>query len=298
MPWKIHTPPPCVCRTSFRATVTLILFETSLPLFPPFGPENSLVKMKFRQILQEAKARIQRVLHSRGKNHQKSALQLDPDPASIDRPPLGQTSSLPRASSSLNENIEAQATNVTGNTPSITPVSEERSGTSVADQLCLERNTSPSLEPDAEDSACPEVQVLGSISSLWDEAYEKLSTDENTVKVFESYEKILANSGKTEGSGSVDQVIDGKSKRQKHMDVLIKERTKEIESGAWKIHFKGHELAAKDFVQSVASIVEWGKGLVNAAVQASPPAALAWAGVCLLLPVSRIPHESRPWRFH
>lgn len=38
-------------------------------------------------------------------------------------------------------------------------------------------------------------------------------------------------------------------------------------------------------VEPVIGVVEWAKDYVGSALEPSPPASIAWAGVCLLLPV-------------
>ena len=70
------------------------------------------------------------------------------------------------------------------------------------------------------------------------------------------------------------------------MENLVKIKTEELEDSTWKVGFLGHQFAVKDFVEPVVSVVEWGKEYIGSAIEPSPPASIAWAGVCLLLPVS------------
>jgi len=69
------------------------------------------------------------------------------------------------------------------------------------------------------------------------------------------------------------------------MKTIITNKTKELESNQWKLKFKDHEFLVKDLVEPVVGIVEWAKDYVGTALTASPPASLAWGGVCLLLPL-------------
>lgn len=108
-----------------------------------------------------------------------------------------------------------------------------------------------------------------------------------TAEIFKKYGEILEDAENAKERAPIKQPANRDLPPQEKMIMLIDKKVEEVDSETWKLKFKGHELAVKDVVQSVASIVAWGKSLVGAAVQASPPAALAWVGVCLLLPVSK-----------
>ena len=123
-------------------------------------------------------------------------------------------------------------------------------------------------------------RALSSISELWDEAYEQLGQDENTSELITDYEKVLS-----EAIGT-DVVATQRGQRRQQMETLVKIKMKELEDGTWKVGFLGHKFALKDFVEPVISVVEWSKEYIGGAVESSPPASIAWAGVCLLLPVS------------
>jgi hypothetical protein len=69
------------------------------------------------------------------------------------------------------------------------------------------------------------------------------------------------------------------------MKALLDQKIKEVEDGTWKIKFKDHEFVIKDLVEPVIGVVEWAKEYIGSALEPSPPASIAWAGVCLLLPV-------------
>jgi N-terminal domain of NWD NACHT-NTPase len=123
-------------------------------------------------------------------------------------------------------------------------------------------------------------KVVSSISELWDEAYDLLGQDDNTSGLITDYEKVLS-----EALG-INNVATQRGQRRQQMETLVKIKTEELENGTWKVGFSGHKFAVKDFVEPVVSVVEWGKEYIGSAVEPSPPASIAWAGVCLLLPVS------------
>jgi hypothetical protein len=79
----------------------------------------------------------------------------------------------------------------------------------------------------------------------------------------------------------------GKVQRRQQMQVLLDQKIKDVEEGAWKLlSFKDRQVLVKDLVKPVISIVEFAKEYVGKALEASPYGSIAWAGVCLLLPVS------------
>lgn len=78
----------------------------------------------------------------------------------------------------------------------------------------------------------------------------------------------------------------GKISRKEQMEVLVKKRLEEDENGKWKIPLGDDRIAIRDLAGYVVSIVDWGKEFVGTALESSPYGSIAWAGVCLLLPVS------------
>lgn len=52
-----------------------------------------------------------------------------------------------------------------------------------------------------------------------------------------------------------------------------------------KYQILGHEYVLQNQIAQAAEFVLWAKGLIDVAVKASPAASMAWAGVCIILPV-------------
>ena len=71
------------------------------------------------------------------------------------------------------------------------------------------------------------------------------------------------------------------------MKILLNRRIEEIAAGEWKLKDKDNELPVKDLVEPVIGVLEWAKDFVGSALESSPSGSLAWAGVCLLLPLSK-----------
>ena len=161
--------------------------------------------------------------------------------------------------------------------------------------VTLEEKTNPKLplregppqSSEDEQIAQESVEILISrpIVELWDEAYDELSRKDKSLVA--DYEALLFKSldGPAAPSATVSSEI-GRIQRREQMKVLLKRRIKEIEEGEWKLKYKGHELAVKDLVEPVVGVLDFAQTYVGTALESSPYGSLAWAGVCVLLPVS------------
>jgi hypothetical protein len=123
------------------------------------------------------------------------------------------------------------------------------------------------------------------IVELWDEAYEELTIKDKSLVA--NYEVQLSKSlvGAVASSAILFSGLE-KIKRREQMKILLAEKIKEIDEGEWKLKFKDHELAVKDLVEPVVGVIDWAKDFVGNALEPSPYGSIAWAGVCVLLPVS------------
>ena len=127
------------------------------------------------------------------------------------------------------------------------------------------------------------------IVELWDEAYEELSKKDKSLVA--DYEAQLSESlvGAVALAGQTSEIAFSgleKIQRCQQMKVLLDQKIKEISEGKWKLKFKDHELAVKDLVEPVVGVIDWAKDFVGTALKLSPYGSIAWAGVCVLLPVS------------
>jgi hypothetical protein len=70
------------------------------------------------------------------------------------------------------------------------------------------------------------------------------------------------------------------------MKTFVSERIKEMQNKEWIIRWKGREFFhIREGVNQVVGIVQKFSGLATKAASLNPHAALAWAGVCCILPV-------------
>ena len=129
-----------------------------------------------------------------------------------------------------------------------------------------------------------DIKNVTPIAELWNQAYEELRDKER--KLINNYEKEINSSlsilvGQTVMLSDVDKVS-----RRLQMEELVRRKLADDENGKWAIPLGDDRIAIRDLAGSVASIIDWGQSFVGEALQFSPYGSLAWAGVCLLLPVS------------
>lgn len=122
------------------------------------------------------------------------------------------------------------------------------------------------------------------IAELWDQAFEQLR--EEDPKLVKKYEAQISLHVSTMVGTTVAISGLGKVQRREQMEVLVKKKLEEDEDGKWRIPLGDDHIAIRDLARHVVSIVDWGKEFVGSALEPSPYGSIAWAGVCLLLPVS------------
>jgi hypothetical protein len=126
-------------------------------------------------------------------------------------------------------------------------------------------------QPAAEGSEAP---TFPPISGLWDEGYDRLEQEESTSRLIADYREVLE---VTLGAGKLSLE---KGRRREQMEEIAKLKRDEVEASKWKLKLEA-------VIEPVVSIIKWSKEFVASALEPSPPASIAWAGVCLLLPVSQ-----------
>jgi hypothetical protein len=148
-------------------------------------------------------------------------------------------------------------------------------------------------EPIVEESLEGKKLISRPIVELWDEAYDELSKKDKSLVA--DYETQLSKSlvGAVASSAIAFSGL-GKIQRCQQMNVLLVQKIQEIDEGKWKLKFKDHELVVKDLVEPVVGVIDWAKDFVGTALEPSPYGSIAWAGVCVLLPVSATFAASHP----
>jgi hypothetical protein len=127
---------------------------------------------------------------------------------------------------------------------------------------------------------------------LWNEAYSRLREEDS--KLMDAYEKDLLAFGSPESpkagaKASFDSP--GGETCEEQLEKLVKYKLDAIQKTQLKITVGGEDIVVKDQVCKVVRTILSFKDFIGAAISAEPHAALAWAGVVIILPVSIGPHN-------
>ncbi|KAL7806803.1 hypothetical protein V8C44DRAFT_360370 [Trichoderma aethiopicum] len=178
-----------------------------------------------------------------------------------------------------------------------------------APQLALQPSTIAPVEAvSASRLSTEDVDVTGRLpadrseqvkKSLWDHAYDRLK--EENAQLVQGYEELL--SKELQADGALDEDIsdtrndEGSVKRENQIadanPELRLEQLKQVASrglqqsdeNKTKFSIFGHEFVLRDQLTQATRLVQHIKSVIDEAVKASSEASLAWAGVCVILPV-------------
>ncbi|KJR84272.1 ankyrin repeat-containing protein [Sporothrix schenckii 1099-18] len=141
----------------------------------------------------------------------------------------------------------------------------------------------------------PKSDSSATAQSLWDRAYDALGKDK--AQLVRDYEKLLsqeeqmANPALQSNSSAQDAphndvtLAPDSSPRHSQLDTVIRQGLQRVEDKKAKYTIAGHEFVLTDQVAQAAGFVLWAKDWIGEAVKASPEASIAWAGVCMILPL-------------
>ena len=115
---------------------------------------------------------------------------------------------------------------------------------------------------------------------LWDEAYAVLRGTDS--KLVEQYEETIMR----ENQENVCLAPFGSLARQEQLSAVITRKLNSIEEDQKSFIVAGKRVVLQEQFNKLVRIVMFARNFVSQAVIAEPHAALAWAGVCVLLPVS------------
>ena len=127
---------------------------------------------------------------------------------------------------------------------------------------------------------------------LWDEAYKVLCGTDS--KLVEQYEETIMR----ENQDHAHLAPVGSLARQEQLSAVVTRRLDSIEKDQKSFIVAGKRVVLQEQLNKFVRVVMFARNFVSQAVSAEPHAALAWAGVCVLLPVSlepfRLPFFSFP----
>lgn len=119
---------------------------------------------------------------------------------------------------------------------------------------------------------------------LWDRAHRLLRDDKSNRQLLVAYERILLSELNEVASPSTSVNWGSRDRRRQVSDLIVK-KLKVIEDTRWRLQLGKETVKVKAQVDKVVKTVIWAQGFVSSAISADPHAALAWAGVSLLLPL-------------
>lgn len=124
---------------------------------------------------------------------------------------------------------------------------------------------------------------------MWDLAYELLKKDKEKSRLIEKYDNILREDS-TNGSAVplIAHDVATTEGREQQMSRVVQIKFQAVQDARWKFKFFSTEIEVRKQFDRAAGAVIWAKDFITQAVSPDPHAALAWAGVCVLLPVSHI----------
>lgn len=123
---------------------------------------------------------------------------------------------------------------------------------------------------------------------LWQRAYEQLRAEKPTL--VSEYEKLLSRElpssetlGATDGTISSATIPD--HHRQQQLKQIIDRGLERMQANTWHFTIAGEEYTIKQQVAQASRYALKAKDLIADAVSACPPASMAWAGICIILPL-------------
>ena len=126
---------------------------------------------------------------------------------------------------------------------------------------------------------------------LWDEAYKALRGTDG--KLVEQYEETIMRENQEDTH--LEPV--GSLARQQQLSSIVTRRLDSIEKDQKSFVVAGKTVVLHEQFNKIVRIIMLARNFVSQAVSAEPHAALAWAGVCVLLPVSIEPFRLQVFQF-
>ena len=126
----------------------------------------------------------------------------------------------------------------------------------------------------------PNTATCSESTDLWERAEQILSNDQGKKEILQAYLEILESelgSG-LKARGTVD--------RQEQLCELLDAKIRELEKKKWMLQFGEYNVDFRTLLTGTFKSVLLVKDIVHSAASASPPAAIACAGVTVILTVS------------
>ncbi|KAL6894707.1 hypothetical protein GGI43DRAFT_412007 [Trichoderma evansii] len=171
----------------------------------------------------------------------------------------------------------------------------------------LQSKPKPLPEPAPEDTASPLAAITASVPnlaeptavtlntlkqpkiSLWDRAYDSLR--EKDKKLVEAYEELLSRQLQPGNNDEIhvkteSQIESGDHRiRLAQLEIITSNGLQQLDKKKARFNIFGHEFILRDQLAQATQFIQTIKDAIDVAVRASPEASLAWAGICVILPL-------------
>ena len=136
------------------------------------------------------------------------------------------------------------------------------------------------IDPDPSPESTLSIPTNSKPKDLWDRAEEELSNDKGKAEILKAYLEILRSQLGSELAAR------GTASRHEQMSRLLNTKVKELERRKWRLHLGDHNIEVETLFSGVVRNVLFAKDIISSAALADPHAALACAGVSVILTVS------------
>jgi len=120
---------------------------------------------------------------------------------------------------------------------------------------------------------------------LWNRAYKLLREDESNIRLLEPYEKVLLSELQDVDVSRIQSTYWKGYDREQQLSALITKKLQVVDKARWRFNMGNETIEFKAQIDRIVKAVLYAKDAVSSALNSDPHAALAWAGVCVLLPV-------------
>ena len=123
--------------------------------------------------------------------------------------------------------------------------------------------------------------AAASMTDCWDAAYSALELRE--PKLIQIYRRILSSNS---GLSTTPSTLSSHAQDQISLEKSLHAHIEDAKQTRLAVKFRGREFGMRETVDKILKATIFGQSLISQAVSGEPHAALAWAGVSLLLTVS------------
>ena len=200
-------------------------------------------------------------------------------------------------SSPLNQDLSEYLESPGESLDKTSQVSENLAGRGLNDDSHQNVAIRPQIQPDFTPECqgkCEDVDPADDGSEdLWERAYESLRSSKEAGEQMQKYEAILEANMESKANIGKPSIGDHGSDRLTRMSALAINKMQVIDDSKWQFHLGKRSVELKKILEQTVKAITFAKDFVSSAASSEPHAALAWAGVSMLLPLLLNPTNQR-----